>query len=127
MVTHGPSGVPSRPGVRLGGEVEQFETKISAHNASAYQRRVAAKGACEGAQPVVRPRGPPVTGGVPAGVSRPQVNWVAPAGAGRPPVNGGAASEETFAIDGKFSNSLLRSIKNALSEKAITAFPRLFL
>jgi hypothetical protein len=71
MATHGPSGVPSRPGVRLGDEVERFRrSKIVAHNANAYQRRVAAKGACEGAQPMTRPSGPPVIGGVPAGVSR---------------------------------------------------------
>jgi len=54
---------------------------------------VAAKGASGDAQPVARPRGPQVIGGVPAGVNRPPVNEVAPAGAGRPPVNGGAASD----------------------------------
>jgi hypothetical protein len=59
MVTHGPSGVSSRPGVRLGKEVERFRrSKIAAHNANAYKRRVAAKEACGGTQPVTRPRGP---------------------------------------------------------------------
>jgi hypothetical protein len=83
MVAHGPCGVPSRPGVRLGEQIERLKrSQISAHNANAYQRRVAAKGACGGAQPVTRPRGPPVTLGVPAGVSRPPVSRVAPAGAG---------------------------------------------
>jgi hypothetical protein len=71
MVTHGPSGVPSRTGVRLGDEDERpRNSQITAHNASAYRRRVAAKGACGGAQPVTRTREPPVIGGVPAGVSR---------------------------------------------------------
>jgi hypothetical protein len=72
MVTHGPSGVPSRPGIRLGNEVERPKmSQIAAHNANAYRRRVAAKGACGGAHPVTRPCGPPVIGGVSAGVSRP--------------------------------------------------------
>jgi hypothetical protein len=71
MATYGPSGVPSRPGVRLGDEVERFRrSKIAAHNANAYQRRVSVKGACEGAQPLTRPSGSPVIGGVSAGVSR---------------------------------------------------------
>jgi hypothetical protein len=91
MVTHGTSGVPSRPGVRLDKNAERLmRLKIAAHNANAYQRRVASKGACGGAQPVARPRGPPVTGGVPTGVSRPPVNGGASVGVGRPPVNGGA-------------------------------------
>jgi hypothetical protein len=61
MLTHGPSGVPSRPGVRLGDEVIRLRrSQIAAHNTNAYRRRVAAKGACGGAQPVTRPRGPPV-------------------------------------------------------------------
>ena len=51
MVTHGPSGVPSQPGVRLGDEVEQFRrSQIGAHNATAYKRRVAAKEAAGGAR-----------------------------------------------------------------------------
>jgi hypothetical protein len=92
--THAPSGVPSRPGVWLGGKVKRFNrSQITAHNANAYTRRVAAKGARGGAQPVMHPCGQPVIGGVPAGVSRPPVNGVAPAGAGRPPVNEGAASD----------------------------------
>jgi hypothetical protein len=42
MVTHGPSGVPSRLGLRLGDQVERFKrSKIVAYNANAYQRRVA--------------------------------------------------------------------------------------
>ena len=44
MVTHAPSGVLSRTGVGLGGEVERPKrSQITAHNANAYQRRVAAK------------------------------------------------------------------------------------
>ena len=82
MVTHGTSGVPSRPGFRLDKNAERLmRLKIAAHNANAYQRRVASKGACGGAQPVARPRGPPVIGGVPTGVSRPPVNGGAPAAA----------------------------------------------
>jgi hypothetical protein len=71
MVAHGPGGVPSRTGVRLGDEVEWSKrSQIATHNAKAFQRRVAAKGACGGAQAVMRPRGPLVIGGTPAGVSR---------------------------------------------------------
>jgi hypothetical protein len=49
-------------------------------------------------------REPPVSEGVPAGVSRPPVNGVAPAGVGRLPVNGGvpagaSAACYTFIID----------------------------
>jgi hypothetical protein len=80
-----PSGVPCRPGER-----DDAERIKRTRNASAYKRRVAAKGAAGGAQPLARPRGPLVTGGVPAGVSRPPVNGVAPPGVGRPSVNGGA-------------------------------------
>jgi hypothetical protein len=44
MVTHGSSGVPSRSGVQLGDEVERPKrSQIAAHNANAYQLRVAAK------------------------------------------------------------------------------------
>jgi hypothetical protein len=93
-VTHRPNGVPSRPGGRLRNEVERFKrSQIAAHNANAYRRRVAAKGACEGAKPVTRPRGQQVIGGAPVSVCRPPVNGVAPAGTGRPPVNVGAASD----------------------------------
>jgi hypothetical protein len=64
MATHGPSVVPSRPGVRLGDEVERFKrSQIAAHNATAYQRRVAAKGARGGAQPVTHPQPPLGSGG----------------------------------------------------------------
>jgi hypothetical protein len=63
MVAHGPSGVPSRPGVRLGDDVEQLKRlQIAVYNANAYQRRVAAKGAAGGAQPMTRPHGPPDRG-----------------------------------------------------------------
>jgi hypothetical protein len=94
MVAHGPSRVPSRTGVRLGDQVERLKrSQITARNAKVYQRRVAAKRACGGALPVARPRGPPMIGGVPVGVSRPPVSGVAPLGAGRLPVGGGAASD----------------------------------
>jgi hypothetical protein len=44
MVAHGPSGVPSRPGVRLGDDAGWLKRlKIAVHNTRAYQRRVAAK------------------------------------------------------------------------------------
>jgi hypothetical protein len=89
MVTHGPSGVPSRTGVWLGDKVKGSKrSRITARNANAYRRRVAAKGNCGGAESATRPRGPPVTGGVPAGVNRLPVNGTAPADAGRPPLNG---------------------------------------
>jgi hypothetical protein len=40
MVACGPSGVPSRPGVRLGDDVEQLKRlQIAVQNASAYQRQ----------------------------------------------------------------------------------------
>ena len=94
MATHGPGVVPSRPGVRLGEKVERFETQIALYNASAYQRRVAAKGACGGAQPVVRPRGPPVIGGVPAGMSGPPVNG----GGGAPAGVSASWSSEIFVL-----------------------------
>jgi hypothetical protein len=91
------SSAVSGPGLRaqfLEQLVERFRwLQIAAYNAIVYKRRVAAKGAYGGAKPVTRPGGPPVTGGVPAGVSRPPVNGIAPADAGRPPVNEGAASD----------------------------------
>jgi hypothetical protein len=93
MVTHWPSGIPSRPVVRLSSGIELLKRfQSAAHNARAYQRWVASKGAAGGAQPATRPCGPPVIGGVSAGVSRPPANGVALAGSDRPPVNGGAAS-----------------------------------
>jgi hypothetical protein len=89
--TSGTSGVPSRPGVWLDEDAERLKRlQIAAYNASAYQHRVASKGVCGGAQPVTRPRGPPVIGGIPTGVSQPPVSGAAPAGVGRPPVNKGA-------------------------------------
>ena len=83
MVARGPSVVPSRPGGR--GDLERLKRfQIAVHNASACacQRRVAAKGAAGSAQPVRLSRGPPVTGGVPAGVSWQPVNGGALAGTG---------------------------------------------
>jgi hypothetical protein len=74
MVTRGPSGVPSRTGVRLGNEERSKRLQIAARNASAYQRRVAAKGACGGAQPVACPCGPPVIGKVHALPVEPAAN-----------------------------------------------------
>jgi hypothetical protein len=56
MVVPGPSGVPSRPGVRLGDDVKRLKRlKIEVHSANAYRRRVAAKGAAGGARPMARP------------------------------------------------------------------------
>jgi hypothetical protein len=49
MVAHGSSGVTSRPGVRPGYDAERLKRlQIAVHNATAYQRRVAAKGAAGG-------------------------------------------------------------------------------
>jgi hypothetical protein len=89
MVAHGPGGVPSRPGGRDHAE-RLKRLQIVVHKASTHQRRVAAEVAAWGAQPVTRPRRPPVTGIVPAGVRRPPVSGVVPVGVGRRPVNGGA-------------------------------------
>jgi hypothetical protein len=53
------SGAPSRLGGR--DDAERLKSvQIAIHNANAVQRRVAVKGAAGGAQPVMRPRGPPV-------------------------------------------------------------------
>jgi hypothetical protein len=88
-MVHGPSGVPSRPG-----DCDDLERLKRLQNASAYQRRVAAKGAAGGAQLVTRPRGPPVTEGVPASASRPPVNGV---------VNGGAPAGANAACSSEIS------------------------
>jgi hypothetical protein len=50
---------------------------------------------------VARPRGPPVIGLVPAGVSRPPVNEVAPPGVGRPRLNGGSPAGASAACSSK--------------------------
>ena len=97
-MVHGPSGVPSRPGSR--DDVEQLKR---AHNASAYKRRMAAKGAAGGAQHMTRPRGPPAIREVPAGVSRPPVNGGAPLGVGRQPVNEGAPAGASAACSSEIS------------------------
>jgi hypothetical protein len=60
MVPHAPSGVLSRSGVRLGDEVERPKrSKIAAHNANDYQRRVAAsdRGSSGGCEPAASERG----------------------------------------------------------------------
>ena len=100
-----PSGVPCRPGER-----DDAERIKRTRNASAYKRRVAAKGAAGGAQPMTRPRGPPAIREVPAGVSRPPVNGGAPLGVGRQPVNEGApagASAACFSEISVFQNLII--------------------
>jgi hypothetical protein len=55
MVVHGPSKVTTRPGVRLGDDAERLKRlQIAVHNANAHLRRMAAKGAAGGAQPMAR-------------------------------------------------------------------------
>jgi hypothetical protein len=116
MVAHGSSGFPSRPGNRPCGDVERLKKlQIAVNNASAYQRRVAAKGAAGGAQPLARPRGPRVIGGVPAGVGRSPVAGVAAAGAGRSSVNGGAPAGASAA----------RSSETAVLQNGLVAMPAL--
>jgi hypothetical protein len=54
-VAHGPSEISSRPGVRPGDDAERLKRLQSAvHNAYAYRRRVAAKGAAGGADAPLR-------------------------------------------------------------------------
>jgi hypothetical protein len=95
MVARGPNKVPSRPGVRPGDDAERPQgLQLAVHNACVYQRRVAAKGAAGGAQLTTRPRGPPVIGGVPAGMSRPPVNG----GGGAPAGVSASWSSEIFVL-----------------------------
>jgi hypothetical protein len=65
------SFVPSRPGYRPSNHVERLKRlQLAIHDTNTYQRRVAAKGAAAGAQPMTRLRGPPMTGGILTVVSR---------------------------------------------------------
>jgi hypothetical protein len=80
---------------------------MAVHNASVYQRRVAAKGAAGRAAYDANSR-PQVIGGFPAVASRPPVSGVAPAGIGRPPVNGRAPA-------GASASSEIAVLQNGLS------------
>jgi hypothetical protein len=67
---------------------------------------------------VARPRGPPVVGGIPAGLSRPPVNGVAPPGVGWPPANGGSrrARELSVFVRSTVFKNLLIAVQMQLRE-----------
>jgi hypothetical protein len=96
----GTSGVPSRPGGH--GDVERLKRlKIAVRNATAFQRRLAVIGAAGCAQPVTRPHGPPVIGGVPAGMAASERG--SSGGRWRLPLNGGAPASASAACSFEIS------------------------